>query len=145
MEEKMTKVKQNLKATLDRKKSYEDKNTVFRYFKVVEHVFIKVKAKISLVKWGCFPNITTRYYGNFDILENIGVVSYMLALHTSMRVHNVFHVSLLMKYVPNPNHIIYWTVIQVEHKGDFQVEPVRILDQKVKVFKNKDIGLVKVQ
>jgi hypothetical protein len=33
----------------------------------------------------------------------------------------------------------------VEHKGDFQVEPIHILDQKVKVLRNKDIGMVKVQ
>jgi hypothetical protein len=52
----------------------------------------------------------------------------MIALISSMRVHNVFYVSLLIKYVPNPNHIIDWNVIQVKHEGDFQVEPVRILD-----------------
>jgi hypothetical protein len=33
----------------------------------------------------------------------------------------------------------------VEYGGDLWVEPVHILDQKVKVPKNKDIGLVKVQ
>jgi hypothetical protein len=45
----------------------------------------------------------------------------------------------------NPNHIIDWNVIQVKHEGDLWVELVRILDQKFKVFKNKAIGLVKVQ
>jgi hypothetical protein len=69
----------------------------------------------------------------------------MLAFPASMRVHNVFHVSLLKKYVPDPNHIIDWTVIQVENEGDFWVEPVCILDQKVKVLRNKSIGMVKVQ
>jgi hypothetical protein len=62
-----------------------------------------------------------------------------------MRVHNVFHVSLLKKYVHDPNHIIDWNVIQVEHEGDFQVEPVHILDWKVKVIKHKAIGMVKVK
>jgi hypothetical protein len=52
----------------------------------------------------------------------------MLALHASTRVHNVFHVLLLKNYVPDPNHIIDWNVIQVEHEGDFRVEPVHILD-----------------
>jgi hypothetical protein len=36
-------------------------------------------------------------------------------------------------------------VIQVEYGGDFWVEPVRILDRKVKVLRNKAIVLVKVQ
>jgi hypothetical protein len=33
----------------------------------------------------------------------------------------------------------------VEHEGDFRVEPVHILDWKVKVLRNKAIGMVKVQ
>jgi hypothetical protein len=57
----------------------------------------------------------------------------------------VFHMSLLKKYVPDSNHIIDWTVIQVEHKGDFRVEPIHILDWKVKVLRKKSIGMVKVQ
>jgi hypothetical protein len=52
---------------------------------------------------------------------------------------------LLKKYVFDPNHIIDWNVIQVEHEGDFLIEPVCILDRKVKVLRNKAIGLVKVQ
>jgi hypothetical protein len=69
----------------------------------------------------------------------------MLAFPTSMRVHNVFYVSLLQKYVPDSNHIIDWNVIQVECEGDFRVELVHILDQQVKVLRNKAIWLVKVQ
>jgi hypothetical protein len=62
-----------------------------------------------------------------------------------MRIHNVFYVSLLKKCVLDPNHLIDWNVIQVEHEGDFQVEPLRILDQKVKFLRNKSFDLVKVQ
>jgi hypothetical protein len=56
----------------------------------------------------------------------------MLSLPTSMHIHNVFHVSLLKKYVPDTNHVIDWNVIQVEQEGDFQVHLVCILDQKIK-------------
>jgi hypothetical protein len=112
---------------------------------VGEHVFIKVKAKRSLIRLGCFPKLAARYCGPFKILEMIGLVAYMLAFPASMRMHNVFHVSLLKKYVPDANHIIDWNVIQVEHEGDFCVEPVHILDWKFKVLRNKSIGLVKVQ
>jgi hypothetical protein len=72
--------------------------------------------------------LSTRYYGNFEVLEKIGLVGYMLALSTFIRVHNVFHVLLLKKHVPDPNHIIDWTMIQVEHKGNLWVEPIRILE-----------------
>jgi hypothetical protein len=104
-----------------------------------------VKAKISPLRLRSLPKLVERYCGPFEILKKIGSVAYMLSFHASMRVCNVFHVSLLRKYVPNPNHIIDWVVIQVEHEGYFQVEPVRILDRKVKVLRNKSIGMIKVQ
>jgi hypothetical protein len=47
--------------------------------------------------------------------------------------------------VSNPNHTIDWNVMQVEHEGDFRVEPVCIMDQKFKVLRNKFIGPVNVQ
>jgi hypothetical protein len=103
-----------------------------------------VKAKRSLLRLGSFPKLAVRYCGPFEILENIGSNAYMLSFHASMRVHDVFHVSLLKKFVLDPNHVIDWNVIQVEHEGNFQVEPVHILDWKVKVLR-KDIGMVKAQ
>jgi hypothetical protein len=84
---------------------------VFRYFKVGEHVFLKVKAKGSSLILGSFPKLATRYCGHFEILQKIGPFAYMLSFPTFMRVNNVFHVSLLNKYVPKHNHIIYWNVI----------------------------------
>jgi hypothetical protein len=62
-----------------------------------------------------------------------------------MRIHNFLHVSLLNNYVLDPSHVIDWNVIQVEHEEDFQVQLVRILDQKFKVIMNKSMILVKVQ
>jgi hypothetical protein len=47
MEEYMARIKHNLKVSQDRKKSYAEKNKTFRYFKVGEHLFLKVKVKRS--------------------------------------------------------------------------------------------------
>jgi hypothetical protein len=108
-------------------------------------VFLKVKDKISSLRLGNCPKLEAIYCGPFEILEKIGPVAYIITFPTSMRVHNVFHVSLLKKYVPDPNHIIDWTVNQVEHEGDFWMELVRILDWKVKMLRNKSIGMVKFE
>jgi hypothetical protein len=124
----MIKIRHNLKVAQARKKSYADKNKTYSGFKVHEHLFLKVKDKRSLLRLGSYLKLVVRYCGPYEVLEKIGLVAYMLALLASMRIQNVFHVSLLKKYVPNPNCIIHWTVIQVEHEGDFQVEPVCILD-----------------
>jgi hypothetical protein len=82
------------------------------------HVFLKVKAKSISLRLGSCPKLAVRYCGSFEVLEKIGLVASMLALPVSMGIHNVFHVSLLEKYVYDPNHMIDWTVIQLEHEGD---------------------------
>jgi hypothetical protein len=86
------------------------------------------------LKLGSCTKMATRFCGPFEILDRIGSIEYMIAFTVSMNVHNVFHVSLLKKYVHDPNHVIDWHLIQVETKGDFQVLPVRVLDRKVKML-----------
>jgi hypothetical protein len=45
-----------------------------------------------------------------------------------MRDHTNFDVSLFNKYVHDPNKMIYYIVIYVEHEGEFRVELVCTLD-----------------
>jgi tRNA isopentenyl-2-thiomethyl-A-37 hydroxylase MiaE len=89
-----------LKASQDRKKKYVDKNRTHREFKVGDHVFLKVKANKSSLK------LVARYCGSFEILERIGTIAYMLAFPSCMSIHNLFHVSLLKKYILDANHVI---------------------------------------
>jgi hypothetical protein len=99
---------------------------------VGDNVFLKVKANRSSLKLGSCAKLAARFCGPFEILERIGPVAYMIALSASMYVHNVFHVSLLNKYILDANHVIDWNVIQVEQEGAFQVCPVHILDREIK-------------
>jgi hypothetical protein len=124
---------------------YVDKGRPHMEFKVGDHVFLKVKANINSLKLGNCSKLADRYYGSFEIPEKIGLVPYMIALPASMSVHNVFHVSLLKKYIHDANHVIDWNVIQVEKEGAFQVHLVCILDRKIKQLWNRAIGIVKVQ
>jgi hypothetical protein len=116
-----------------------------REFKVGENVLLKVKPNKSSLKLGSCTKLTARFCGPFEILDRIGPVAYILALPASMNVNNVFHVTLLKKYVHDPNHGIDWNLIQVELEGDFQVQSVHIVDKKEKMLWNQAIELVKVQ
>jgi hypothetical protein len=114
MERNMVKIRHNLKVSQDRKKICIDKGRTHQYFKVDDHVFLKVKSKHNSLKLGNCSKLASCYCGQFQILEKIGPIPYMLAFPASLCIHNVFHVSFLKKYVPDDNHITYWNVIQVD-------------------------------
>jgi hypothetical protein len=82
-----------------------------REFKVGENLLLKVKTKKTSLKLGSCTKLAARLCRPFEILDRIGPVPYMLALPASMNVHNVFHVTLINKYVHDPNHVIYLHLI----------------------------------
>ena len=120
-----------MKVAQDRQKIYADKHRVNRDFSIGDHVYLRVRAKNTSLKLRSSSKLSPRYCGSFEVLERIGPVTYRLALPDSTRAHNFFHVSLLKKYVHDPNHVINWNVIQVEPEGEFQIDPMHILDRKV--------------
>ena len=60
-------------------------------------------------------------------------------------VHDVFHVSMLCKYVYDPSHILQHPKVEYAPMDREEVRPVRILDARDKKLRNKTIHLVKVQ
>ena len=71
-----------------------------------EHVFIKVKPKNSSLKLGSRTKLAPRYCGPFEILSRVGPVAYQLALPPNLKVHNVFHIFVLKRYVHDATHVI---------------------------------------
>ena len=72
-------------------------------------------------------------------------MAYRLELPPELsRIHNVFHISMLRKYIPNPFHVLETPSIELKKDLSFEVQPVAIVDQKMKQLKNKVIPMVKV-
>ncbi|XP_016690827.1 uncharacterized protein [Gossypium hirsutum] len=67
-----------------------------------------------------------------------------LRLRVSECIHNVFHVSMLRKYISDLSHVVLVEEINVRSDLSYDKEPVAILDRKVKVLHNKTVLLVKV-
>ena len=72
-------------------------------------------------------------------------MAYELALPAHIKVHNVFHASLLKKYVYDTKHVIDWLFLQVEPKGEFMPEALHILDKREVQLKNLTIIQLKVK
>jgi hypothetical protein len=68
MEEKMVKIRKNLKFSQDKKKSCADKGRTQRDYKVGDHVLLKVKSRHSSLKLVNCSNLPTIYCGSFQIL-----------------------------------------------------------------------------
>ena len=79
------------------------------------------------------------------MLERVGKAAYRLASPPNMAsVHNVFHVSMLKKYVPDASHVLEHEPMEMHEDLSYEERPVQILDRKMKTLRNKDIPLVKV-
>ena len=61
----------------------------------------------------------------------MGTIEYWLVLASSLSgVHEVFHVSMLQKYTPDPAHVVDWGGIIVDTDGTFDEETTRVLDRR---------------
>ena len=101
--------------------------------------------KREVVRFGKRGKLSPRFIGPFEILERVGTVAHRLALPPSMSsVHEVFHVSMLRKYTPDPAHVVDWGQIEVDTDGTFEEGPVCIVDSRDQVLRRKTVRLVKV-
>ena len=114
-------------------------------FEVGDHVFLKVMLKRGVVRFDKRGKLSLRFIGPLEILERIGTVAYRLALPPSMSgVHEVFHVSMLRKYTPDPAHMVDWGQIEVDTDGTFEEGQVCIVDSRDQVLRRKTVRLVRV-
>ncbi|GJW90659.1 putative reverse transcriptase domain-containing protein [Tanacetum coccineum] len=115
--EKISQIKDRLKAAHDRQKSYADKRRKPLEFSVGDYVLLKV-----------------------------GPVAYQLDLPEELNgVHDMFHVSNLKKCLANPTLQVPLDEIRVDAKLNFVEEPVEILEREFKRLKRSRIAIVKVR
>ena len=99
--------------------------------------------KRGVVRFGKRGKLTPRFIGPFEILERVGTVAYQLSLPPNMSgVHEVFHVSMLRRYTPDPTHVVDWGEINTD--GTFEEGPVYIMDSRDQVLRRKTMRLVRV-
>ena len=104
-------------------------------FEVGDHAFLKVMPKRGVVRFGKRGKLSPSFIEPFEILKTIGTIAYRLALLPSMiGVHEVFHVSMLRKYTPDPAHVVDWGQSEVDTDGTFEEGPMCIVDSRDQVL-----------
>ncbi|KAK6142018.1 hypothetical protein DH2020_016199 [Rehmannia glutinosa] len=132
------KVRDRIKIAQDRQKSYADQRRKDLQFETGEKVFLKVSPTKGIVRFGKKGKLRPRFIGPFEILERVGDVAYRLALPLELAaIHNVFHVSMLRKYVHDPSHIINHEVMEVNRNMTYEEKPMVILVKDTQVEKTE--------
>ena len=134
-----------MRTAQSRQKSYADVRRRNLEFEEGDPVFLKVAPMKGILRFGRKGKLSPRFIGPFEILERVGSVAYKLALPPSLSsVHDVFHVSMLRKYIPDPTHVIDYKPLEIEENLSYQEKPIKILAREVKALRNRSIGFVKV-
>lgn len=115
--EKVKLIQAKIKMVQDRQKSYSDERRKGLEFKVRESIYLKVSPNKGVVQFRTVGKLKLPYIEPFEILEKVVVLAYRFALPPNLSgVHNVFHVSMLKKYVCNEGHIIQnFTQLEIQH------------------------------
>nr|GEU80851.1 putative reverse transcriptase domain-containing protein [Tanacetum cinerariifolium] len=119
--EKISQIKDKLKAARDRQKSYADKRLKPLEFSVGDYVLLKVS------HWK-------------------GPVAYRLDMPEELNgVYDTFYVSNLKKCLADPTLQVPLDEFRIDAKLNFMEEPVEILERELKKLKRSRIAIVKVR
>ena len=129
--DKVKVIREKIKTAQDRQKSYADNQRKDLEFEVGDMVFLKVTPWKGVIRFGKRDKLSPRYIGPYQIIERIGPVAYKLNLPDELsRIHNVFHVSMLRKYVYDSSHVLKELPIHIEEtSGDFGQERPSVENQ----------------
>ena len=110
-----------------------------------DRVFLKVSPWKGVLKFGRSGKLRPIYIGPYEIIAKVGLVAYRLDLPPELsKVHNVFHVSMLSKYIPAPFHVLRDQPVELKDNLTYKEQPMQIVDRREQILWNKIIPLVKV-
>ncbi|KAL1925481.1 uncharacterized protein VTP21DRAFT_364 [Calcarisporiella thermophila] len=93
----------NIKEAQESQAKYADRHRRELEFNVGDRVMLSTVNLDILVNNTELPRkLTDPFFGPYRVKEKISPVNYRLELPKSFKIHDVFHVSLLKSYTPNP-------------------------------------------
>ena len=88
-------------------------------------VFLRISPWKGVLRFGKHGKLSPRSIGPYRIVERIGEVAYRLELPSDLDcIHDVFHVSMLRKYIPDPSHVLTEQPVEIQENLTYEEEPV---------------------
>ena len=126
-EEKVKMIRERLKVSNDRQKSYADMKRKYIRYEIEEKVFLKVSPWKKVMRFGKNGKLSPRFIGPYEVIKKVGPVAYRLALPPELeKIHSVFHVSMLRRYRSDPSHVVTTETIKLRPDLTYEEEPVEI-------------------
>ncbi|KAH7300360.1 hypothetical protein KP509_24G058400 [Ceratopteris richardii] len=119
----------------DRAKEYADRKRSPRSFEKGDRVFLQVLARSTSLSTGKCSQLSPRYCGPWKIVKKLSDVAYRLELPPDCRVHPVFHVSKLRKYISREDNLKEG-IVSLQETDREDHSPDRILDRRQKRLRN---------
>ncbi|XP_073030689.1 uncharacterized protein [Primulina eburnea] len=123
----VAKIRDKMKTAQSRQKTYTNKRRQDLEFVRGDHEFLKIapmNGVMRLVKKG---KLSSRFIGPFEILNILGALAYRGALPPNLAgVHNVFHVSMLRKYMSNLIHVLNFEPLRLKPNLSYEERPTQI-------------------
>jgi len=70
-------------------------------------VFLKISPMKGVMRFGKHGKLSPRFIGPFKVTQKVGKLANQVALPPDLaRTHDVFHVSMLKKYIPNLDLVV---------------------------------------
>jgi len=137
-------IREHIRVAQSRQKSYANKRRRSLEFQVNDKVFLKASPTRG-VRFRVRGKLSPRYIGPYEIIEMLNTITYRLDLLVELEhMHNVFYISQLRKYIPDPDHTIVSEPIETTEDLVYEERPIQILDRRIKQLCNKQIPLIKV-
>jgi hypothetical protein len=145
-EENIKMIQENLKITQSRQRSFADTRRRELSFEVGDFVYLKVSPIRGVRRFRVKGKLAPRYIGPYQILAKRGEVACQLSLLEGLSaVHDVFHVSQLMKCLCVPEEQLPVEGLEVHEDLTYIEKPVQILETADSVTRRKTIRMCKVR
>ena len=82
-----------------------------------DKVFLKVSPWKGVLRFGRRGKLRPRYIGLYEIIAIVGPIAYRFDLSLELsKVHNVFPISMLRNYIPDPSYVLRDQPLELKDK-----------------------------